>query len=127
MTLEYYFAIIGFIITVASWYICAWLSRKNEREKVRIEQKLACLRKAINCLQVWKKLVSEEQYNIEQARKMAEEVTMEIQLIGSKEEVDNWLQFCEVNQKSQFEQIRPKYQKLISCLIKSYRKTIGVK
>ena len=127
MTIEHYLAIGGFIIIVVSWYICAWLSRKNEMEKVRAEVRLTCLRKAIDCLQVWKKLVSGEKYDKDKARKMAEEVTFEIQLIGSREEVDNWLQFCDANQQHQFEQIKPQYQKLISCLLKSYRKEIGVK
>lgn len=127
MTLEHYIGIAGFIITIASWYICAWLSRRNEIDKIRTEARLICLRKTIDCLQVWKKLVSGEQCDKDKAQRMAEEVTTEIQLIGSKKEEENWLLFCEINQKQQFERIKSQYQKLISCLIKSYRKEMRIK
>jgi len=125
--MEHWIAIIGFSITIGSWYICAWLNRKNEIDKIRTEARIVCLRKAIDCLQVWKKIVSGEQYNKDNARKMAEAVTVELQLIGSKSEVQNWLRFCEINQQQQFEQIESQYKMLISCLIKSYRKEMRIK
>jgi len=125
--MEYLFAIIGFFVTIVSWYICAWLTRKNEIDKIRTEARIVCLRKAIDCLQVWKKIVSGGHYDEDYARKMAEDVTVELQLIGSKLEVQNWLHFCEMNQKQQSEHIKSQYERLISCLIESYKKEMRIK
>lgn len=121
--------LIGVVLAIFGWFFVAWRNRKLEVEKMRLPLRVDMLKKAIICLEVFKESASQENYSaisLNDRKQMSAASNLEIQLVGTKEELKLWRDFCDSLQVKDPDQeiVRQAFIKLVSLLIEDLRKEL---
>ena len=119
-------ALISVLIAIGGWFVVAWRNRKLEVDKFRLSYRTEVLRNAIYGICALKRPLNNPLSDEE--KKMIERVDIDIQSIGTNDEIEAWKSFFDVvkNTESSNDEIREYYIKLMSTLVKNMRKEYGV-